>query len=347
MEKRRKDFYIRNLTRLIKGVNILIDFTIFDQNKTKMHCKYLLLFIAIVPIISFSQTRDMSNWIDFGSDNVSKYLQIAPGKLGPNALLTPRMDYARVGTENKAELGAHYHYMKGDTAINSFFSFYWSIAPGRAAIEIWGQPSETFHMSNEVRDERQIYYDDTGWTTQAGDILISTYVQLVKEKKYIPSVSINYTLKTTTGSNTQGRFTNADMDYFYMAAGKSFCFDKGFIDEIRIAGLLGFYVWQTNKVEMGQDEGPVFEGGVQLRKENFNLYVEYGGFKGWDAYEFIDRISGQNRIEGNNDPLIMRTRLEKTGKHFDFTIEYQTGFRDYHYQTFRFGTIYRFKTRKF
>jgi hypothetical protein len=311
-----------------------------------MRLKVLFFSLLLIPLFACPQTRDRSNWIDFGGDHINKYLQIAPGKLGPNALPVPRMDWAKVGVENKVEAGVHYHYMTGDTAVNSYFSMYWVIAPGRAAVEIWGVPSESFHMTNAVRDNRQIYYDDNGWTTESGDLIISTYIQLLKETKWIPGVSISYTLKTTTGGNLNGRYTDAEMNNFYLAAGKSFCFTKGPIDEIRIAGMLGFYVWQTNKSVMGQDEGRLNEIGIQLRKKSFSLYTEFGGYQGWGAYEFLEK-PGENRIEGNDNPLILRSRLEKTAKHFDFTLEYQTGFRDYHYQTFRLGAIYHFQARKF
>lgn len=312
-----------------------------------MRVKIIFLLLVTLPFYALSQSRDVSNWIDFGGDNPAKWLQIAPGKLGPNALPVPRMDWARVGMENKIEAGAHYHYMPGDTAINSYISLYWVVAPGRVAVEIWGEPSETYHMTNEVRDERQIYYDDKGWTTEAGDLVISTYIQVLKETKWIPGVSVSYTLKTTTGDNLNGRYTNAEMNNFYLAIGKSFYFEKRFIDEIRVAGLLGFYVWQTNKVAMGQDEGRLMEMGLQLRKKTFSLYTEFGGYQGWNAYKYLDKISGLNQIQGNDNPLILRARLEKTGKHFNYTFEYQTGIRDYHYQTFRLGVIYHFQARKF
>jgi hypothetical protein len=312
-----------------------------------MHFRNILLLITIFPLSLFSQTRDISHWIDFGGNHVTKYLQIAPGKLGPNALLVPKMDYARVDTMNKIELGAHYHHMEGDNAINSFFSFYWDIAPGRVAVEIWGQPTETFRMSNKVRDERQIYYDDTGWITQVGDLNISTFIQVIKEKKRFPSLSLNYSLKTTTGNNFHGRYTDNNMNYFYFALGKSFHFEKGLLDEIRVAGLFGFYVWQTNKSDSGQDEGSVIEAGLQFKKNNYSLYTEFGGYYGYDAYNFNLNTIAHLGVEDYNDPLILRTRLEKSGKRFDFTLEYQVGFRDYNYQTFRFGTIYRFEPRKF
>ena len=124
--------------------------------------------------------------------------------------------------------------------------------------------------------------------------------------------------------------------------GKSFYFPKNIIEEIRIAGLLGFYVWQTNKVEMAQDEGPVFEAGIQIKRNKYSFFAEFGGYTGYDAYEYYDRISGLDRIQGNNDPLIMRLRFEREGKLFTLNAEYQTGFRDYKYQTFRIGVAYRF-----
>lgn len=310
--------------------------------------KYFSIILLItIPFLSFSQNRDYGGWIDFGSSHASKWLQIAPGKLGPNALPVPNMDYALIGDESKLEIGTHFHQMAGDTALNTYFNWHWNLAPGRVAVEIWGQPTETFRLTNELRDDRQIYYDDEGWITQIGDLFISTFIQIIKEKKYLPDVTINFTQKTTTGENDHGRYTDAPMSYFYFALGKSFHFKNTIVDEIRIAGLAGFYVWQTNKVEMAQDEGPVWVTGLQLRKQSFNWHNEFGGYTGYDAYKVLNRIYGDGIIEGHNDPLIFRSRIEKTGKTFNITAEYQTGFRDYHYQTLKLGLIYRFKTKGF
>jgi hypothetical protein len=319
------------------------NFITFEFKKFAMARIIFFLVVFTMPLSVFSQTRDYSNWIDFGGSNVGKWLQIAPAKLGPNALPVPEIDWAQVGEYSNVEAGAHYHHMPGDTALNSFFSFYWDIAPNRAAVKIWGQPTETFRLSNELRNDRQIYYDDTGWITHGGDLFISTYIQIFNEQKFIPAFSISYTLKTTTGGNKHGRYTDASMNWFYLATGKSFFFENSIIDELRVAGLLGFYVWQTNKVEMAQDEGPVFVGGIKLRKGRYNLHADIGGYTGYDAYEFIDRTNGEDRIQGNNDPLVLRTSLEHTGNRFGFSFEYQTGFRDYHYNTFRLGVVYRFK----
>ena len=311
-----------------------------------MHKYIILTGVLFFTFQLNAQRAHKTNWIDFGGSHSSQYLQIAPAKMGPNALPVPLMDYALIGDESKLELGAHYHQMEGDTAINSYFSWKWNIAPGRAIVEFWCQPSETFHMTNDVRDFRQVWYDDEGWITEVGDLWISTYIQILKDKKYLPDLTINYTCKTTTGSNHNARYTDANLNYFYLAAGKSFLPDSKIIDEIRTAAFLGFYVWQTNKVEMAQDEGPVFEFGLQLRKGAYSWFNEFGGYSGYDAYKFMNRYLGEGTVKGYNDPLIFRTRFEKAGEKFNYTLEYQTGFRDYNYQTFRLGVIYHFKAKQ-
>ncbi len=310
--------------------------------------KYLVVFVlCFFYLRGFTQSRDYSQWIDFAHKHASGWLQIAPGLMGPNALPVPQMDYALIGEKSEIELGVHYHQMDGDTAINSYIGWYWNIVPQRVAVKIWGQPSETFHSTNKIRDKRQVYYDDKGWTTQTGDLLVSTYIQIIKNKKNIPDLSINYTLKTTTGENYHARYTNAGMNYFYLAAGKSFTFSSKILDKLRIAAMGGFYVWQVNKAEMAQDEGPLFMGGISMHKGTISLYNEMGGYRAYDAYKHLNNIYGQGTILGHNDPLIYRLRIEKTGKAFDLTAEYQTGFRDYHYTTFKLGVIYKFNTPSF
>jgi len=147
---------------------------------------------------------------------------------------------------------------------------------------------------------------------------------------------MNYTNKTTTGMNFHARYTDASVNYFYLAFGKSFFPKNQFIDEIRIAGLAGFYVWQTNKVEMAQDEGPVLEAGIKIRHKSFWLINEFGGYSGYDAYK-------RYGAPGFNDPLIYRLMGIKQGKNFDWKLEFNTGWQDYNYTAFKFEVAYRFK----
>jgi hypothetical protein len=304
----------------------------------KLRLKQVLLLIffslAFLPE-SLGQSRRTKDWTDFGSSHVNKWIQVAPGTMGPNALPVPEMDYAQVAGSSSLETGIHTHFMKGDTAVNSWLNFRWVVVSEKVEVSFWGFPTETFRMTNEVRDERQIYYDDTGWITHQGDLWISTRIQVLKNHKTLPDITLNYSFKNTTGLMKHGRYSDAGTNYFYLALGKSFFPKTGILDELRIAGLGGFYLWQTNKVEMAQDEGPLVEAGLKLRKNNISVANEIGGFFGYDVYEFIG-------VTGNNDPLVYRLNIVKSGKLTDWKAEFITGLNDYHYHTFKMGITYRF-----
>jgi len=300
-----------------------------------MKRNFLALFLLLPAFWVSGQSRPTGNWMDFGSSHISKWLQIAPAKLGPNALPVPAMDFARLDSLSNIETGVHAHYMEGDRGVNSYLSLYWSVVPKRVVVHVWGFPTETFQTDNSVRDERQIYYDDTGWITEPGDIWISTFIQLVRDRKNLPDITLNYSTKTTTGGAIQGRFTDAPANYYYIAFGKSVFPEKGFIDEVRFAAMGGFYVWQTNKVELAQDEGPLYQFGLDLKHKRLNWRNEIGGYKGYDAYQYMG-------VRGYNDPLIIRSNITRSGKIFDYKLEYQTGLHDYFYNTFRFSVFYNF-----
>jgi hypothetical protein len=300
-----------------------------------MKRNFLSMFLLFSAFWVMGQSRPTDDWIDFGSDHISKWLQIAPAKLGPNALPVPFLDYAMLDSLSNFETGVHTHLMEGDKVVNTYLSFYWAVVPKRVVVHLWGNPTETFQTENSVRDDRQIYYDDTGWITQEGDLWISTYIQIVKSRKKWPDIGINYTHKTTTGGATQGRYTDGGAEYYYMAFGKSIYPKHGLVDEVRLALMLGFYSWQTNKVEMAQDDGGLYEFGLSIKSKNFSWQNEIAGLNAYDAYRYMN-------VRGDNDPLIIRSNIIRSGKRFDFKLEYQTGLHDYHYQTFRFTVFYKF-----
>jgi hypothetical protein len=293
-------------------------------------------FLTLVIILANAQSRPTKGWIDFGSSHANKWLQFSSQTMGPNALPVPYVSMAQLVDKSELEIGAHYHQMRGDTTLNSYFRLLWNVAPGKMAVEFWGCPTETFRMTNEVRDYRQVYWDDQGWITHAGDLWISTYIQLLKGKGRAPDLLINYSLKTTTGIIDHARYTDAPIHYFYLAAGKSYFPATLFFDHIRISGQLGFYVWQTNMVEVSQDEGPMYGLALKCEKGPFSLIAECSGYYGYDAY----RLRGEAGI-GNNDPLIVRAALLFRQK-LTWKAEYQHGFRNYPYGTLRLSAMIQF-----
>ncbi len=299
-----------------------------------MRIKLISIFFIFYNVL-WGQSRNTSDWLDYGSNHISKWIQVAPGKMGPNALPVPDMDYALIGNQSSVAAGTHLNVLKGETSINSYLDFYWAVAPGKVAVKIWGFPSETFRINNQIRDERQIYYDDGGWITSGGDLWISTFILLLNNHQKLPDLVINYSMKTTTGSILHARYTDGPAHYFYAAAGKSISPKNGFPDEIRIAVMGGIYIWQTNKVEMAQDEGPLFESGFMLRHQCFSLFNEVGGYNGYGAYGYMG-------VADYNFPIIYRARLLREGKNIDCKFEYKSGWNDYNYTTIKFELVYNF-----
>lgn len=210
------------------------------KKSTNQNKLFIILILLNYGLSLEGQTRSTTSWFDYGSSHISKWIQVAPGKLGPNALPVPEMDYALISNHSTFETGTHFNVMPGDTSLSSYLAFNWTVAPEKMAVKIWGFPTETFRTNNHVRDQRQIYYDDKGWMTSRGDLWISTFIQLIRNKHLLPDAVINYSLKTTTGSILHGRFTDAPVHYFYLSAGKSMYPRNFFLDEVRIAGMGGF-----------------------------------------------------------------------------------------------------------
>jgi len=196
-------------------------------------------------------------------------------------------------------------------------------------------------MTNEVRDIRQIYWDDKGWDTNLGDLWVSTHVQLLTQERNKFDMVLEVTLKTTTGWIDNARYTDTPLNYFLLGAAKSFKPKSALIDEIRFAVNGGFYVWQTNMVEASQDEGICYNFGMILKKKQLSFINEYGGYSCYDAYQLRGEVG-----KGNNDPQILRSRLEWEGSKFTGKLEYQHGFRNYKYETFRLGVVYRWLPKR-
>lgn len=304
-------------------------------------------FLILILVIGFSYTciaqrtsPQDAGWINYGNGGAAQYLQYASELMGPNALPVPDLNYANIGRLHKIEIGALYHHMEGDDAINSYFNLYWNIAPGRAAIEIYGYPTETFRMTNEVRDERHVYADDKGWMTQGGDIWVNVQVQLLKETKRLPDVLLNIMNKTTTGDVSDGRFTDAPLNCFLLATAKSFQLKNNVINELQIALNLGYYIWQTQRSEPDQDEGPSYGVGVKLRHKRFSLYNELCGYSAYNAYGWWSDVTN-----GKNSPMVSRSRIEYDREKFAWRLEFQNGYRDYSYKTLKLGVAYKFKAK--
>lgn len=290
-----------------------------------MYKSSLLLFLGIMAVFSlFGQNRTHPPFKSRVESHVHKYLLLAPGMMGPNALPVPEIGNGVIGDRGFAELGAHSHFLKNDNGVNSFLRFYFPIVADVIAIDIWGYPTETFRMRNERRDELQIYYDDTGRITQGGDLWLATSIQLIRNHKWLPNMVGKVALKTTSGNLDHARFTDSPAQYFQLSTGKQW-------NNWRLNATGGFYVWQTNREEVSQDEGLMWGAEVRWQPKRFQVYQSVSGYH---AYE----QTGENR------PVILKSGASYRWKKAQVEIEYQTGIQHYYYETVRLSFRYFFNS---
>ncbi|TKG91167.1 hypothetical protein EYV94_22440 [Puteibacter caeruleilacunae] len=292
---------------------------------------FLSLLAVLVLLCYESVAQRPNDFIPQNSSHVHRYLLLAPGKMGPNALPVPEVGDALVGDQIIVTIGADGHYRKGDKAINSFLSLDFPIVADIISCQVWGYPSETFRMTNAIRDERQIYYDDTGTMTDDGDLWFGTSIQIFKDRKHLPDLMVVGAYKTTTGGLDHARYTDAPAHYYQFQLGKRIKLNSHRLKCLQLSGMCGMYVWQTNREEVSQDEGPL--GGAEIRLISNKMEI-YQSMAGYHAYEET----------GFNKPLVYRSGLQFNGKKMSVGLEYQTGNNDYKYQTFRFKLSWHFPT---
>lgn len=280
----------------------------------------ILLFISNLK----AQNREHPPFKSRIESHAHRYLLLAPGAMGPNALPVPEIGNGLIGNKGFVELGAHGHFMENDNGGNSFVRFYFPIVADIIAVDIWGYPTESFRMTNERRDELQIYYDDTGVITQGGDLWLATAVQLLKGHRWLPNMVAEVAMKCATGNLDHARFTDSHTQYFQLSAGKQW-------DKLAFNAMGGFYVWQTNREEVSQDEGLMWGAELRWKPAKWEIYQSVSGYH---AYE----QTGQNR------PAVLKSGINYSWKQMQIGAEYQTGIQHYYYETFRLAVRYHFNS---
>ena len=306
------------------------------------HLKYLLIFnILFVVNISFAQRQN--DFVKPHGSHVSEFMTLSAGTLGPNALPVPEIRSGCIGSNFELEAATRTHWIPGDNSVDLYFRFYYPIAPNIIAIEFYGVAAEYFHCTNEVRDQRQIYYDDKGWTLEYGDLYCATHLQILRNLHFFPNVSIQYAFKTTTGNLNNGRYTDSPAQIFNAYFGKRFKFKNSLITEINYSGMIGIYIWQTNRYEVSQDEGPLVGLANEIRIKNLSVFNSVSGYFGYETT--VPNKNFDRYTDAPDQPVVYRGELRKYGKKINFAFRYEHGFKDYPYQSISFAATWHFPTK--
>ncbi len=210
----------------------------------------------------------------------------------------------------------------------------------RVNLSVWMPIMEWYSMTLERQRTCRLQDNEPIQGHEAGDVYVSTDIQLLKARKYNPDIAFRAALKTASGGSfDKARYFDSPGYWFDVAVGKSMYIGKGvsamdnenaFL-ELRLAGSLGFLCWQTDNGR--QNDALMY--GLQLfaKAKYISLRATWGGYMGW---------------EKNGDrPMTIKMQLNGHIKGFEPFVAYQYGIKDYPYHQLRIGLAYNLDILKY
>lgn len=268
--------------------------------------------------------------------NLREPTGIAPAYFGPNALPVPDMLDGRTESCLRLELaGDGYFGFQKDKTADLFARVYIPLFTDRVNLTLWMPVVEWYSMTLER--QRTCRLQDTVALSghEAGDVYISTDIQLLKARKYAPDIVLRAAMKTASGGSFGKARQYDDPGYFFdLAIGKSLYFGRGktfpyadsegAVVELRFAGSAGFLCWQTDN---GRQNDAVMYGLQMLLKTKYVSWrTTWGGYIGWE--------------NDGDRPMSLKTSIAGHIRDFEPFVMYQYGIKDYPFHQLRVGLAY-------
>lgn len=246
---------------------------------------------------------------------------------GPNAL--PVIDMSSGETTENLSIEISNSYYNGFDGSNTFtpnLKLNIPLFSRWVNLEAWYSVMD-FYTRHEIRDTRY----ETNWHNVAGDIYVSTNIQVLHrdwftDRKYIPSAVARIGIKTASGGDFENRrFIDAPGYFLDFTVAEKIEWQKRWAKSVSIAGSVGFYCWQTGRAE--QNDAYMYGIRAEFETEYLRLSAEWGGYSGW---------------QNNGDcPMSVKTRLGiPCPLGFEPYVAYQYGIRDWQYHEMRVGVKY-------
>lgn len=282
----------------------------------------IIFFVLAIGVNGFGQ-------VPIVTPDLSMKTLISPAYFGPNAFQVPEMLDGNVSDRFKMDLAFDYykgHVGKTDNTVDLYLEFHIPLFTDRANLSIWWAAQELYEMSEDVAAYRRIAPGERLRGNESGPIYVSVDIQLLKEKKYCPALSIRSVLRTAAEGRSFGNARSYDCPgYFFDAAvGKSF-------GPFRLSASLGFLCWQTDNGR--QNDATMFGIMASYSHEWFKLSSQLGGYSGW---------------EGAGDrPRTIRARFDFGQQQWSFKpfVSYQHGFHDWPFDQVRAGVSYSLRRK--
>lgn len=255
---------------------------------------------------------------------------------GPNAL--PIIDMHSGETTEDLSIEISNSYYKGFDGSNTLTP---NLRLNIPLFTRWVNLEAWYSVMDFYKHEMQDTRHETNWHNVAGDIYVSTNIQVLhhswitaqkKETKniaslqYIPSAVIRIGIKTASGGDFENhRFIDAPGYFLDFTLAEKFHWQNKWAKSLSIASSIGFYCWQTGCAE--QNDAYMYGIRAEFEAQYLRLLTEWGGYTGW---------------QNNGDcPMSIKTRLGiPCPLGFEPYVAYQYGIHDWQYHEFRIGLKY-------
>ena len=283
---------------------------------------FIFVLVLLLPFLEVFSQDSSDEFGGYFEPNPNKNIIIAPGLLGPNALPVQPIRNGLVGQNFELRINQSSHFMKGDNTFNIDGHLLAPVVRNFMALETQWYLLEMYRSSNDIRDWRRLAARDEGTKMVLGDLNFSFLIQFVRNHKWLPDIVGTIGHKTTLGPVEDGHFTNTPALWATLNPGKNLFISNDL--KIRLNGLIGFFVYHSNREKITQNEGPLMGLEAQVNYKSFEFASSVSGYTGWEAV-------------GHDDPFYWTVRLKKNRRRVDWHVEYRTGIQDYPYETFRVG----------
>lgn len=266
---------------------------------------------------------------------------------GPNANPVPEFTDARIPAKTTFSIMGDSYFGNGDNTQNAYIKVEIPLLPERVSLKIWSTFFEHYQVSEDLtlardmnlitdritKGDKEIEIrDGKTYGTANGDLYVQTRIRLFDEKKTMPSIIFNATIKTASGTNfPQRRYFDTPGYYFDLEAGKSFYTKAKFISEIRAVVNTGFMCWETTNST--QDDATMYGGKLIIGNPTWKFENTLSGYWGW--------IHTNKKLSPLGDygdaPLVYATKLTIRSGKIDYFAQYQYGITDFPYHQIRVG----------
>ena len=256
-------------------------------------------------------------------------VKYSPAWFGPNANPIPEFTDARIPAKTTISLMGDYYFGFGDETKNGYFKIEIPLISERASFKIWTSLFEHYKVTEQISLQRDMANGTTSGKA-SGDFYVQTRIRMLNEKKYAPSIILNSTLKTASGTNfNERRYFDTPGYYFDVEVGKSIYTKSRFISEIRGTANLGFLCWETTNST--QNDAPMYGAKISIGNPTWKLENTLSGYWGWM------HTNSHYSPDYGDAPLVNATKLSIMGKKIDYFAQYQYGIKDFPYHQIRVG----------